>query len=223
MSLDLTRHLELIDPYYFEDNITIIGAGATGSWLALQLAKLGLGDKLTVYDFDTIETHNVPNQAFSIRDVGISKVEALQDMIKLQTDTIIKIKNEKFVNQRLSGIVFLMVDSMSERKRIWEDSIKMKSAVKLLIEPRMGLDVGRIYNVNPISLSHIKEYEETYYGDDVAEVSACGASMTVITSSMSIASWCTRQLINFHNDVDLDNEILIDFKFNNIITNTWNK
>lgn len=221
MSLDLIRHLELIDPYYFNENITIIGAGATGSWLALQLAKLGLGEKLTVWDFDTVESHNIPNQAFALNDIGIPKVNALQDMIKLTTGAIINIKNEKYVSQRLSGIVFLMVDSMAERKRIWEGSIKMKSAVKLLVEPRMGLNVGRIYNVEPINLKHIEEYEKTYYSDDVAEVSACGASMTVVTSAMSIASWCTRQLINYHNEIEMDNEILIDFMYNNIITNEW--
>ena len=114
-----------------------------------------------------------------------------------------------------------MVDSMSERKRIWEKSIRMKPYIKHLIEPRMGLDVGRVYNVTPIDLNHIKEYEATYYSDDVAEVSACGASMTVITTAMSIASWCVRQLINLNANVELDNEILIDFMYNNAVTKQW--
>lgn len=227
MALDLTRHLELIDPHYFNEKITIIGAGATGSWLALALAKLGLTD-ITVYDFDVVESHNIPNQAYrmnynegALMDIGRPKVEALFDVVYDMAETEITIKNEKYTNQRLTGIVFLMVDSMSERKRIWEESIKMKTQVKLLIEPRMGLDVGRVYNINPLDLNEIKRYEETYYGDDVAEVSACGASMTVITSALSIASWCARSLINWHNDVELDNEILIDFKYNNIITTKW--
>ena len=97
----------------------------------------------------------------------------------------------------------------------------MKTTIPLLIEPRMGLDGGRIYNVEPVNLNHIKEYENTYYSDDEAEVSACGNSMTVITSAMGIASWCTRQLINFTNEIELDNEILLDFKYNNIIGSRW--
>lgn len=218
--IDISRHKELFNPENFTTPVHIIGAGATGSWLALALAKLGLSN-INVWDFDIIEEHNVANQAFSYLDVNKTKVNALQALINNQTKTIINIKNEKFTNQHISGIVFLMVDSMETRKSIWENAIKMKPAISLLIEPRMGLDVARIYNVEPCNLSHIKEYENTYYTDEVAEVSACGNSMTVISSAMSIASWCTRQLINFDNNIQLDNEILIDFKFNNIFTSIW--
>lgn len=219
--LDVRRHMELFDPYTFSTPIHVIGAGATGSWLVLQLAKLGITD-ITVWDFDTVEEHNIPNQAFGLPDIGENKAEQMYQHIDWLTNTQIKVQNKKYTNQRLSGIVFLMVDSMSERKRIWENSIKMKSAVKLLVEPRMGLDVGRVYNVNPMDLTHIEKYEDTYYEDDVAEVSACGTSMTVITTAMATASWCARQLINFHDDQELlDNEILIDYKFNNIITSRW--
>lgn len=220
-NLNISRHAELFEPYYFEHPVTIIGAGATGSWLALALAKLGITN-ITVYDFDEVEEHNVPNQAFGVQDVGNTKVSALHNLIAFTCgDVHIKVKDEKFTDQRLNGIVFLMVDSMAERKKIWENSIKMKSAVKLLVEPRMGLDMGRIYNIDPMNMGHIEKYEDTYYSDDEAEVSACGTSQTVITTALCIAGWCARQLINFHNKEELDNEIFIDFKFNNIITTRW--
>jgi len=218
--IDVSRHRELFNPENFNIPINIIGAGATGSWLALGLAKLGLSN-ITVWDFDSIEEHNIANQAYNVGSVGQKKVTALANMIKEATGTSINIHPVKFTNQRLSGIIFLMVDTMKARKEIWDNCIKMKPAVKLLVEPRMGLDVGRIYNVNPCNLNHIKEYENTYYDDDVAEVSACGNSMTVISTALGIASWCIRQLINYDNDVDLDNEILIDFKYNNIVTTKW--
>ena len=219
-NLNISRHMELFNPETFELPVHIVGCGATGSWLALSLAKLGITD-ITVYDFDVVEEHNIPNQCYDMEQIGEPKVYALKNYIEASTRTQIKIKNKKFIDQRVAGIVFLMVDSMEARKTIWENSIKMKSAVKLLIEPRTGLDMGRIYNVEPTSLNHIKEYENTYYSDDVAEVSACGNSLTVISSALGITSWCTRQLINFHNKEELDNEILIDFKYNNIITSKW--
>lgn len=238
MNLDISRHKELFNPDIFRLPVTIIGAGATGSWLALALAKLGI-ENITVWDFDVVEEHNIPNQAFRMQystdpmednnytgissDVGKSKTSALYQIINDATQIEIKTQNKRFVDQRLEGFVFMMVDSMKVRKQIWENSIKMKSAVKHLVEPRMGLDMGRIYNVNPTDLNHIKEYEDTYYDDDTAEVSACGNSMTIISSAMGVASWCTRQLINFANDEDLDNEILVDFKYNNIVTARWNK
>lgn len=237
LTLDISRHKELFNPYYFHTPITIIGAGATGSWLTLALAKLGIED-ITVWDFDIVEEHNIANQAFfqfgyyslgtsksklslELGDIGKPKVEAIKELVEMNTGIEINTHNARFTNQRLAGIVFLMVDSMKERKRIWEESIKMRPAVNLLIEPRMGLDVGRIYNIEPMNLTHIKRYEDTYYDDDVAEVSACGASKTVISTALGIASWCARQLINWHNKEELDNEILIDFKFNNIFSSRW--
>lgn len=218
--MDISRHRELFEPYNFNTPVHIIGAGATGSWLALILAKLGI-ENITVWDFDKVEEHNISNQGYSIHDIGELKVEALKQLVHSDTGIEIKTKEEKVVDQRLSGVVFLMVDTMKSRKEIWENCIKMKSRVKLLVEPRMGVDVGRIYNVNPTDLTEIEKYENTYYSDDVGEVSACGNSLSIITSAMTIASWCGRQLIEFHNGNELDNEILFDLKFNNLISSKF--
>lgn len=219
VTIDISRHRELIDTEQFNDHVTVIGAGATGSWLVLQLAKLGIRN-ITVYDFDVVEEHNVPNQLFGIHDVGRPKVEALAEYVEHQTGTVINVKNEKYENQRLFGYVFCMVDTMAGRKMIWEN-VKGKSAVKLFVEPRMGLDVGRVYNVNPTDLTHQERYEGCFYSDDEAEVSACGASQTVITTAFNIASTCVRQLINKHNDTHLGNELLYDYIYNNVIETKW--
>lgn len=223
MLLDISRHKEMFDPRTFELPIHIIGVGSTGSWLALCLAKLGIpGRQIMIWDFDKIEEHNIANQFYSpLNDINKLKVERLQYNIHNMTGNYVDLIPAKYETQRLSGIVFLMVDSMAERKKIWEGSIRGKSAIQLLVEPRLGLDVGRVYNVEPTNPTHIKRYEDTYYSDEGAEISACGNSMTVITSAMCVATWCCRQLINYHNDVEVDNEILIDFKYNNIITERW--
>lgn len=218
--LDTRRHMELFDADTFGTPIVVLGAGATASWLVLMLAKLGISD-ITVWDFDHIEPHNIPNQAYSIQQVGQLKVEALKENILRETGLEIKIKAERFTNQRLSGYVFCMIDTMSGRKEIFESSVKMKSAVKHYIEPRMGLSEGRIYNVNPTDLNQIRKYESCWYSDDEAEVSSCGTSMTVITTAMAVSAWCTRQLINHHAGIELDNEILIDFQYNNVYPTKW--
>lgn len=220
--LDTRRHMELFDPYSFNTKINVIGAGATGSWLTLMLAKLGIsGDLINVWDFDQVEEHNVPNQLYGTPCIGDKKVLALGGAIFSNTNTNIKVYDRKFTDGRLSGYVFMMIDTMSGRKSIWKHSIKGKSAVKLLIEPRMGLDLGRIYNVDPTSITHQEKYEGTLYSDEEAEVSACGTSQSVITTAMGVASYCVRQLIEHHAGNELDNEILIDFKYNNLITERW--
>lgn len=222
MTLDIRRHQELFDADTFNTPIHVLGVGATGSWLVLQLAKLGIkGDLINVWDFDKVEEHNIPNQAYSIHQIGQYKTVSLNEVITRETGSNIITHSQKFTNQRLNGYVFLMVDSMAGRKEIFDNSVKMKSAVKLLVEPRMGLDVGRIYNVEPMNLTHIRKYEECFYTDEEAEVSACGTSQTVITTAMAVASWCTRQFIEHVAGRELDNEILIDFQNNNIFPTRW--
>ena len=217
--LDISRHRELINTEEFNKRITVIGAGATGSFVVLALAKLGIKD-IAVYDFDTVEEHNIANQLYSISDVGTKKVDALKEIVRLNTGIEIKVFDEKFVKQPLNGYVCVMVDSMASRKEIYLNSIKMKPSVDLAIEPRMGLDMMRLYNINPIDTDLFKGYEDTLYDDSTAEVSACGNSMSVITSSMLVASYVVRQIINHFNGIEVPAEILLDLKYNNLYTNS---
>lgn len=218
--VDISRHKELFDPNKFNKAIHVIGVGATGSWLVFSLAKLGLTN-IHVYDFDKVEAHNIANQLFSISDIGEYKVEALKRIIKDTTGTEITIHNKEVKEEAFSGIVFMMIDTMAGRKAIYESSVKYKPAVSLLIEPRMGLHMARIYNILPLNNSSLNEYEKTFYTDEEAEVSACGNSMTVISSALAVTAWCVRQLINFANECEMDEEILIELQNNYIITSKW--
>lgn len=218
--VDISRHRELFDPNKFNKAIHVIGVGATGSWLVFSLAKLGLTN-IHVYDFDKVEAHNIANQLFSISDIGEYKVEALKRIIKDTTGTEITIHNKEVKEEVFSGIVFMMIDTMAGRKAIYESSVKYKPAVSLLIEPRMGLHMARIYNILPLNNSSLNEYEKTFYTDEEAEVSACGNSMTVISSALAVTAWCVRQLINFANECEMDEEILIELQNNYIITSKW--
>lgn len=74
--MDYSRQLDIYDAENRKDVAYIIGAGATGSWLSLILSKLGFR-ALKVFDFDVIEEHNLPNQFFKNKQVGMLKVKAL--------------------------------------------------------------------------------------------------------------------------------------------------
>lgn len=153
--------------------------------------------------------------------MGEYKVDALRRIVKDFTGVEIKTHNKEVKSESFTGVVFMMIDTMSGRKEIYESSIKFKPGVNLLIEPRMGLHMGRIYNVLPMKMNVLKKYEETLYDDSVAEVSSCGNSMTVISSAMAITGWCVRQMINFHTEYEIDSEILIDLQNNNLFVNKW--
>lgn len=209
--MEFLRQLNLFNPEEFETPVHIIGAGATGSWLTLILAKLGIKD-ITVYDFDTIEEHNLPNQFYGPKTVGKSKVDALKKAVYQQTGTAIKVKEEKVDgNISLSGIVFVLTDTMSSRSEIYKKAIKMKSGIQMMVETRMGLEHGRVYCIDPMSLSQTEKYEATLYSDDEAEVSACGASQSVSITAIGIAQAAAWKLVKWHKGEEINNELIIDY------------
>ena len=197
--LDIIRHIEVFSPYTFgETQVDFIGVGATGSRMALGAAKLGI-QNIHVWDFDKVEPHNVPNQVFGNNHVGMLKVEALRDIIKEQTGTEITIHPDRVDgSQRLGDVVFLLTDTMASRQKIWNAGLRYKPRVKFMIETRMGKNSGRVYALNPSNPSHVHGWEETLYTDDVAEVSACGTSITVGSTAEVVSGLAVWQLIRWH-------------------------
>jgi len=222
VSVDPLRHITVFPPYAFgARRVDVIGCGATGSRVALSLAKLGV-ENIHIHDFDTIEDHNVANQAFGLGDVGALKTEALARLIHEATGVSVQTHAEKVTaSSELGEIVFLLVDTMTDgdgsRKAIWDGALKFKLRTKLLVETRMGADNGRVYAFNPSKLGHIREWEQTLYTDQEAEVSACGASISVGPTAEVIAGLAVWQMVRWFavergEQDDLDNEIIFSLR-----------
>ena len=79
--LNYSRQEELFDPVTQKFKIIVLGAGSLGSFITLNLAKLGFND-ISVYDYDYVEGANIPNQFFRMSDIGKPKVEALKEIIR---------------------------------------------------------------------------------------------------------------------------------------------
>lgn len=198
--IDITRHASVFSRDSFgKKRIDVIGAGATGSRMVLSLAKLGL-ENIHVWDFDKVEAHNIANQAYRQTDIGKFKVDALQALVKEQTGLEITTHNERVDgSQKLGDIVFLLTDTMSSRKEIWNKGIRYKIGTKLMIETRMGTDEGRVYTINPMKPAQVKGWEGTLYGDEVKiEVSACGTSISVGPTAEFLSGLAVWQLIRWH-------------------------
>ena len=80
--MDLSRHISVFSPDNVKYPIHIIGVGATGSFVAMELARMGC-PVLNIYDFDDVEIHNIPNQYYDNGDLGKLKAEALAEKLKL--------------------------------------------------------------------------------------------------------------------------------------------
>lgn len=218
---DYSRQVNILNPEEFNTKINIIGAGATGSWVAFSLAKMGLSN-LHIYDFDEVGMHNLPNQMFGVRDIDRNKALSIRNIIKLFTGFTVNARNEKVDGSvPLQGIVFMLTDTMKSRKDIYNRAIKNNPSIDLLIETRMDLRGGRIYVVDPKNREQTKMYEQTFYSDDEAEVSACGVSQTVLPSALAITSHAIWKLLNYINSEIVYNETILDFGNEIVMTQTW--
>lgn len=217
---DYSRQINILNPEEFKTPIHVIGGGATGSWLTFSLAKMGI-ENVTVYDFDEVGMHNLPNQLFGLREVDQNKAIALKNIIRRFTGLTIKAKNVKFESQTpLQGIVFILTDTMKSRKDIYNRSIKNNPMIELVIETRMDLRGGRVYAFDPKNRELCKEYEKTFYSDDDAEVSACGVSQTALPTALGIVSNAMWKMINHINNEPFENETIMDFS-NEILFNSF--
>ena len=205
VDIDYSRQSVFINPAKFAGiSASVIGCGATGSAVALLMAQSGFGGKgqgtLKLFDFDEVEAHNLPNQAFHCHHVGMNKSKALADLIMSKTGieaTAFPIRVEDQVVAE-SDYVFLLVDSMSGRRDIGENLIKTSSSVKLVIETRMGLTEGRVYAFDPRDSKQYQAWADSLYDDDQAETSSCGTSLSCavtanLIAGMAVSRWLQHQ------------------------------
>lgn len=221
MQNDFSRQINVLNPEEFKTPIHIIGAGATGSWVAFSLAKMGITN-INVYDFDEVGMHNLPNQMFGLRDIDKNKALSIRNIIRMFTGYTIKARNTKLEGgEPLQGVVFVLTDTMKSRKEIYLKSIKNNPNIDLLIETRMDLSGGRIYVIDPKNRTHTKRYEETLYSDEQATISACGISQTVLPSALAITSHAIWKLLNHINEEIVYNETILDFGNEIVMTQEW--
>ena len=217
--MDLSRHISVFNPTAVKNDIHIIGVGATGSFTAMMLARMGV-PVINIYDFDDVEIHNIPNQYYDTGDLGKLKAEALADKLRLINPDITvnvgkeAVKAEDIAN--MSGYLFSLVDSMKVRKELWE-AAKANTKLINVWESRLGSDQARVYSLPIEQGKDYTRYEQDFYDDDNAEVSACGTSITVLPIVMMTASLMIVQFI----DLVMDNPVIPHFK--TIFDNHYNK
>ena len=214
---DYWRQLDLVTPEELSLPITMVGAGGIGSPTALALAKMGCS-RMTVYDSDLVEAHNLPNQLYRLEDFARPKVEALQVLIRSFTGFEIVAIREAVSKQRLQGLVISGVDSMVARKTIWQEAIRYRPNVELYIDARMGAEVCSIYSVRPADPDDVRAYELTLYDDDEADPNACTAQ-AIIYNTFTVAGLIANQVKKYAKGEHLSREVIFDLKTLTLLVN----
>lgn len=179
----LTRQLDIIPLNALDEKITVIGAGAIGSWVVLSLAKMGFHD-ITVYDHDHVDTVNLNSQFYPLSSVGNPKVATLHDLVRMFTGVEITGKHEKYETGMFPGIVISAVDSMEVRKTIWQNHAKKSPFTKLVVDPRMGAEEALLYAMNPMDEHDNIAYAKALYSDADSVHERCTAKATIYTANL---------------------------------------
>lgn len=173
----LTRQSDLIPAEVLSKRITIVGAGAIGSWTALTLAKMGFND-IQVYDDDKIDPENMNCQFYPIKSIGMNKTDALAELIFEFTGVKIKAINKRVDDSTsLRGdYVISAVDSMTARKIIFE-----QCRGSYLVDGRMAAEYITMYSVNMNDMKAVENFKKTLYADSEAVQERCTAKSTMYT------------------------------------------
>lgn len=214
--MDLSKSYEFFQPEKDSARIHIIGCGSVGSTVAENLARCGV-TKMTLWDFDKVEAHNIVNQMFRQQDVGKLKVEALKDIlyeINPEVENAVELKPDGWNGKILSGYIFLCVDSIDLRREFVEKHMN-SPYVKAIFDFRTLLTGAQHYAadwsdykmkqdlLNSMQFSHEEAKEET-------PVSACGVTLGVATTVRLICALGVNNYINFVKGQGIKKLVIVD-------------
>ena len=187
-SLMYKRQLDFVKPSELNFPITIIGAGGIGSWATLALAKMGCSN-ITVYDPDYVEEHNTPSQLYSRAAIGQLKVTALSLQIHRLTGSIVHFVGHAFEKPtpEMSGVLICAVDSLEERRRIWEEVMeawRFGLCFDFFIDARMGGEILRVFTVDFSNSESIIRYQKMLSTSTPASEEVCTAKSIVYNTFM---------------------------------------
>ena len=160
---------------------TVVGVGAVGRQIALQLAAMGI-PWLQLVDFDTVEPVNLACQGFLESDLGRPKVQATADMAQeinhqLEVHTL----NERFRRSaQIGNVLFCGVDKIETRQLLWQ---AVKDKVAFFADGRMSAETVRVLvAADPASRKH---YPTTLFTAGEAFAGACTAKSTIFTANIA--------------------------------------
>lgn len=202
--MDLSKSYEFFDPAKSPE-VHVIGCGAIGSTIAVQLARLGVTN-IHLWDMDIVESTNIANQQFFDEHVGVEKTSALGNIMRMINPVGLKgnnslVMHDKYTNEQLKGIVFIAVDKIQVRKDIITNN-RYNFNVKGFIDVRMGLTDAQLYsayNMSQLSVDNLlKSMDFTQEeADKATPVSACGTTLSVIPTVQIISAYAVANYINF--------------------------
>ena len=203
-----TRQQELVPIEKLKHlKVTVIGVGAIGRQVAIQLASIG-ARQIQLIDFDTVELTNITTQGYFQEDLGRSKVEATAEHIqRIDSDIqVLTILDRYRPHHHVGEVVFCCVDSITSRAAIWKS---LQDQQQFWCDGRMLSEVIRILIVtDQLSREH---YRTTLFSQSEAHTGSCTSQSTIYTANLAAGLMLhqfTRWLRGLLNESELSLNLL---------------
>lgn len=185
--------------------VTVIGVGAIGRQVALQLAAVG-ASRLQLVDFDCVDRTNLTTQGYCEADIGRPKVLATAAAIA-RLDPSIKVERiEDRFRPKLSigEAVFCCVDSISLRGLIWRT---IQNRCPFWIDGRMRGETIRVLTAaDEVGRGR---YAATLFHASESQVGTCTSRSTIYAASIA-AGLMLHQFIRWLRGQVVDAEISLN-------------
>ncbi|MFH1268859.1 MAG: ThiF family adenylyltransferase [Planctomycetota bacterium] len=190
---------------------TVIGIGAIGRQVALQLAAVGV-PRLQLVDFDVVEPANVTTQGYLHDEVGQSKVQAAQRAVwaidpGISVETVL----DRYRPQvKIGEAVFCCVDSIAARAAIWRSAA---SRCEFWSDGRM---MGETLRVLAADEEHGRDhYPQTLFAQSEAQPGRCTARSTIYSASLA-AALMVHQFTRWLRRLPVERDVLL-----NLLAGEW--
>lgn len=201
------RQEDLVPRRRLDDTkVTVIGAGAIGRQVALQLAAIGV-PRLQLIDFDLVDLSNVATQGYLAADVGQPKVAATAAAIRqLDPAILIEATQDRYrPRMEIGEAVFCCVDSIDARSAIWRSA---GAKCRFWADGRMLGEVVRILAVaRDVGRDH---YPATLFAGSEAQPGRCTARSTIYAAGIA-AGLMIHQFTRWLRGVPVDRDTSLNF------------
>lgn len=180
------RYSAIVSPAtLIQAHAQIVGVGAIGRQVALQLATMGVG-QVTLVDFDTVERVNLGPQGYHNNQIGEPKTGATAgDMIRLNPAMKINQIHDRFDPDQsfVPDALFSCVDCMDARRQMFDFVKGLTETNTTYIDSRMSASV--IHTMLVKNEQDMQRYEKTLFSNDQAHPEPCTRKSTIYTASIA--------------------------------------
>lgn len=194
-------------------NITVIGIGAIGRQVAVQLAAIG-ARQLQLIDFDHVDETNITTQGYSRRELGLPKTEALaRTLADIDPAIRLDLLPDRYRPSQTTGeVVFCCVDTIEARAAIWRSQ---KERAQFWADGRMRGEVLRIVTAtNEPSRRH---YATTLFPASEAQPGSCTAKSTIYAACIA-AGLMLHQFARWLREQPVDSDVSFDLLASDYVT-----